>query len=114
MGDSTGSLMDFKTITLSSNTLKINHEINTNSSDNGEEVQEPIISDFGTLSSLKDLLNFLSYTPTAEYRRMTLKSGTRINNMQLTVNWTDKRGYSYPILIERSTSLSIKLLFEEL
>lgn len=113
-GDSTGTLTDFKVIRVSSNTLKINHELQSSATDNYGGQYEPILSDFGNVSSFKDILSFINYTPSAEYRRLTLKQGDKINQLQLNISWVDKRGFQYPLYIERDNILSLKILFEEL
>jgi len=53
------------------------------------------------------------YTPSAEYRRLTmLSSGGALSNLDVALYWRDRTGSLNPLLLAAGASVTIKLLFE--
>lgn len=56
----------------------------------------------------------LIYTPSAEYRYITLLSDQPMNNLDISVYWRDKQsGLLYPFILLSGASASIKILFKK-
>lgn len=53
----------------------------------------------------------LQYTPTAEYRRISLQSTQPISNIQISCFWRTKLGQLVPLTLASGASCTIKLLF---
>ena len=53
------------------------------------------------------------YTPSAEYRRLTLNAGTdALTNLDISLYWRDRLGGLNPLLLASGSTVTIKLLFE--
>lgn len=75
-----------------------------------------IISDFSidlglTIGNIK---NYINYAPTAEYRRLSLMSSSRINDVNISIFWKDNYDILYPLKIPAHDVATIKLLFERI
>jgi len=57
--------------------------------------------------------NLLYYQPTAEYRLFDLVSQQALQNINISVGWLDKWGFSHPLLIKYGASASLKLLLRK-
>lgn len=55
----------------------------------------------------------LLYNPTAEYRRIDMRTNQPLTNLDINVYWRDKRGTLNEFLLWSGCSCSIKLLFEK-
>lgn len=55
----------------------------------------------------------VNYTPTAEYRRLSLTSSTPIFKLDLKVFWKDKYSNLRPLFLAPQSPLTVKLLFEK-
>jgi hypothetical protein len=107
-------------IALASNTLPIvpNNEgtpalivngVNQQQSGNNN-VQSQIITDFCTDGIYKPLI---TYTPSAEYRRISLVGDKPISNIDISVYYKNRSGQLVPLLLPAGCSITIKLLFEK-
>jgi hypothetical protein len=57
--------------------------------------------------------NLLYYQPTAEYRLFDLISQQSLQNINISVAWLDKFGFSHPMYIKYGASASVKLLLRK-
>jgi hypothetical protein len=57
--------------------------------------------------------NLLYYQPTAEYRLFDLVSQQSLQNINVSIAWLDKWGFSHPLLIKYGASASLKLLLRK-
>jgi hypothetical protein len=79
------------------------------------ESSQKILTDFEIpLSVGSDIRNVYSYTPTAEFRRLSLTGSGDIKYIDVNIRWKDAKGETHPIFLLPNTfkNLSIKLLFE--
>lgn len=57
--------------------------------------------------------NLLYYQPTAEYRLFDLISQQSLQNVNISVAWLDKFGFSHPMYLKYGSSASVKLLLRK-
>ena len=75
-----------------------------------------IISDFSIDLGLSigNIKNYINYSPTAEYRRLSLMSSSRITDLNVSIFWKDNYDILYPLRIPAHDEATIKLLFEKI
>ena len=82
----------------------------TNASGNNASSNQIItdfVSDTGVYKSL------IVYTPSAQYRRVSLLAGSgTLTNLDVSLYWRDRTGTLNPLLLASGSSVTIKLLFE--
>jgi len=83
-----------------------NNQVNSNSL--------PIITDFAPIlgSDPEFIRGESQYLPTAQYRFITLEGNVELRNVDLACYWRNKRGETYPLLIDTGYYMSVKILFE--
>ena len=82
------------------------------SSDNTATIQYPIVSDF-ILDSPNgyETFNHIVYTPSAQYRMLSLTGARPIQSIKLKMFWTDANGKLNPLLLAPKRRVNIKILF---
>lgn len=77
--------------------------------------QIPVITDLTPVLVTGTELSYgtLEYTPTAEFRRIALKSDTAVNDITFSVYWEDDLGGLHQMYLYENGFVSIKLLLEK-
>ena len=57
--------------------------------------------------------NLLYYSPVSEYRLFDMISQSSLQNLNISVAWLDKYGFSHPMCIKYGATASIKLLLRK-
>jgi hypothetical protein len=88
------------------NNLKTNQNVNAVSN---------VITDFQIPMTIgtEYTRNLLYYQPQAEYRLFDLVSQQSLQNINVSIAWLDKYGFSHPLLIKYGASASLKLLLRK-
>ena len=74
-------------------------------------ITNPVITDF--VSDTGCYKPFIVYTPSAQYRRLSLLTGSSsLTNLDIQIYWRDRFGVLNPLLLGTGSTVSIKLLFE--
>lgn len=72
----------------------------------------PIFTDFIVDSTdVEFARSQLLYLPTAEYRMVNMNSNTSFNQIDLQFYWTDRKNNTYPLLLDPTYSVSVKIMF---
>lgn len=118
-----GQMTSFTSLIIRSNSLPIQNEaLSTQDLKEKQGVgntigtgYESLISDFEIdLGTLKNLRGFIHYTPTAEYKRITMFGSSPITFVDCQIFWKDNFDILYPLLIPAHDIITIKIMFEEL
>ncbi len=114
----TGAWSSLRSIILTSNLIPYQVEtITSNPGLNANYASSnlfPIISDF-LVPMERNVTEFRlvnEYLPTAEYRRVNLVGNGPLNTIDLKMYWTDFQGNIYPLYLQTSAGMSVKILFE--
>jgi len=84
-----------------------------NSNGNNSNIS-PIITDFQVnVSNGSTYKNNITYTPTAEYRLVDLRSDTPLSSIELSVFWKDQYGTVHPFRLASGCSCNLKLMFRK-
>ena len=94
-----------------SGTVKLGKAGSSTNATGNNATTNQIVTDF--VSDTGIYRSMIVYTPSAEYRRMTmLNSGGALTNLDISLYWRDRTGMLNPLLLAAGSSVTIKLLFE--
>lgn len=113
---STFNWITLRSIVFVSNLLPINTELLPNLVGTTEDYKLNILTDIEVYYDKgSDLRKDIIYTPTAEYRYITLKSVSDIRTIDIRVYWRDNNNVMRPLKIYPLTSpVTMKILFEKI
>ena len=101
-------LNDFKNIRFESDTIPINPEIESSSTN----ITKSLLTDFEGIQGVNDR-TAIQYFPQGALRWIDLKSNVAIKDLDLRVYWTSKLDKDYLVLLPPFSSLTMKLLFRK-
>jgi hypothetical protein len=79
---------------------------------NGQTAQNAILTDFiPPITSTNEVRSIAYYNPTSQYRLIDLFSDSQLSDLTLKVEWQDRNGNVYPLLISHIQQASLKLAF---
>ena len=114
----TGAWSSLRSIILTSNLIP--YQVETITSNPGSSTNYASSSRFAIISDFlvpmeRNVTEFRlvnEYLPTAEYRRVNLVGNGPLNTIDLKMYWTDFQGNIYPLYLQTSAGMSVKILFE--
>ncbi len=103
---------DLNRIIIKTNTLPVKSESVPSTSNNGAVTYSPILTDFVVgLDDLSLTNQSAIFNPLAQYRLIDMSSRTPIKSVHIAILYSDRFGNTYPLLLDKNQSATIKLGF---